>query len=187
MCNFFLGPGSRRSTDAKKPRRAGLVLGWGDSVGRWRRVGRPGYSRPSSASVSCSVLMSRSTSSGGISTQVVETGRPADVLAVCLSPMSVRPPSTRVNWSRGAGVMAPSWHEKARSGRALISASAAESGGGWRQREKRKARTSAGLGEILPSPKGLVEISEILSPTGRPWSRSNLTWPARQRRRLDLQ
>ena len=83
------------------------------------------YSRPSSASVSCSVLISRSTSSGGISTQVVVTGRPADVLAVCLRPMSVLPPTMRVrtlvNWRMGAVVMAPWWHEKARSGRACFS------------------------------------------------------------------
>ena len=82
------------------------------------------YSRLSSANVSCSVLISRSTSSGGISTQVVVTGSPADVLAVCLRPMSVLPPTIRVrtlvNWSRGAGVMVPWWHEKARLGRAYL-------------------------------------------------------------------
>ena len=46
------------------------------------------YSSPSSASVSCSVLIKRFTSSGGISIQTVETGRPEVALAVCLSPMS---------------------------------------------------------------------------------------------------
>lgn len=106
----------------KSPVARGLCWGSAARLADGAGVGRLGYSRPSSASVSCSVFMRRSTSSGGISTQVVETGRPADVLAVCLSPMSVLPASTRVrtlvNWSKGAGVMSPSLHEKARTGRA---------------------------------------------------------------------
>ncbi|KZK31524.1 hypothetical protein A4F85_01955 [Delftia sp. GW456-R20] len=73
----------------KKPRRAGLV----------DEAGAPGYSRPNSASVSCSVLISRSTSSGGISTQVVAISSPEAVLAVCLRPMSVFPLKTRVRTS----------------------------------------------------------------------------------------
>lgn len=100
----------------KKPLVRGLcVEREGGSVGRCRRgvmlrrVPRGCYSRPSSVSVSCSILINCPTSSGGISTHVVVTGRPADVLAVCLRPMSVLPCSTRVrtlvNWSRGAGVI----------------------------------------------------------------------------------
>ena len=66
------------------------------SARSWRGADARGYLRPSSANVSCSVLISRSTSSGGISIQVVDTGRPADVLAVCLRPMSVFPSTTLV-------------------------------------------------------------------------------------------
>lgn len=55
-----------------------------------------GYSWPSSAKVSCRDLIRRFTSSGGISIQDVDTGRPDAVFAVCFRLINGFPSSTRV-------------------------------------------------------------------------------------------
>lgn len=69
----------------------------------------------SSASVSCSVFISRATSSGAISTHAVVTGISPDALALCRRPISGFPPTRRartsVYWCRSALGMRAWCHE----------------------------------------------------------------------------